>query len=224
MSSFILKIIAAITMFCDHLGYAIYGQFSAFNYIGRIAFPIFAFQISEGYHYTKNKKNYLMRLLMFALISQVPFMLFSSLFKEGFSLNIFFTLLIGLVAIIGFEQCKDKKWLGIVLVLCLALSADTLHTDYGSWGVIMIFLFHFFREKVLYRNLAFIALILFKYVPLFVLYQFFPPYLFLAIGTLLSLVFIHLYHGKKGRDTKYALYVFYPIHLTLLYLFHLLCI
>ena len=54
MSSFVLKIIAVITMFIDHLGYTIFGKFSYLNYIGRISFPIFAFQISEGYIHTKN--------------------------------------------------------------------------------------------------------------------------------------------------------------------------
>ena len=58
MTSFVLKIIALITMFIDHLGYAIYGKFSYLNYIGRIAFPIFAFQISEGFVHTKNIKKY----------------------------------------------------------------------------------------------------------------------------------------------------------------------
>lgn len=57
MSSFVLKIIAVITMFIDHLGYTLFGKFSYLNYIGRISFPIFAFQISEGYIHTKSLKN-----------------------------------------------------------------------------------------------------------------------------------------------------------------------
>ena len=57
MSSFVLKIIALISMFIDHLGYTLYQKFSNFNYIGRIAFPIFAFQISEGYKHTHSKKK-----------------------------------------------------------------------------------------------------------------------------------------------------------------------
>ena len=92
MSSFVLKIIAIITMFIDHLGYAIFGKFSCFNYIGRLSFPIFAFQISEGYIHTKNLKKYFLRLFLFALVSQIPFMLFHSIISRDFSLNIFFTL------------------------------------------------------------------------------------------------------------------------------------
>ena len=89
MSSFILKMIAIVSMFIDHLGYAIFSKFSYFNYIGRLAFPIFAFQISEGYTHTKNLKRYFFRLFLFALISQVPFMLFTSIISDKYSLNIF---------------------------------------------------------------------------------------------------------------------------------------
>ena len=76
MTSFVLKIIAIITMFIDHLGYAVFNRFSPLNFIGRISFPIFAFQISEGYIHTKNVKKYLARLFIFSLISQIPFYLF----------------------------------------------------------------------------------------------------------------------------------------------------
>lgn len=112
MSSFVLKTIAIITMFADHIGYAIFGHFSCFNYIGRIAFPIFAFQISEGYIHTKNLKKYSFRLFIFALISQIPFMLFHSIISSDFYLNIFFTLLLGLSCIYIYDKSKYKKtWL-----------------------------------------------------------------------------------------------------------------
>ena len=62
MTSFSLKIIAIVAMFCDHFGDAFFGQFSFLNLIGRMAFPIFAFQISEGYTHTKNLRKYFLRL------------------------------------------------------------------------------------------------------------------------------------------------------------------
>lgn len=221
MSNFILKIIAIVTMFIDHLGYALYGKFSLLNYIGRLAFPIFAFGISEGYIHTKSKKNYLTRLFLFAIISQASFMLFESMFTTNFTLNIFFTLFIGLVAIIGYEQCKNK-YVGILLVACLGLTADALHTDYGYFGVFAIFIFHIFKDKKVFMNLSFIGLCLLKYIPLFIKSNFYIPYLILCLCTILSLVFINLYNGKKGLNTKYLLYGFYPVHLILLYLFNLL--
>ncbi len=223
MSNFVLKIIAMISMFCDHLGYAIYEKFSYFNYIGRIAFPIFAFGISEGYLHTRSKKNYLMRLFMFAIISQAPFMFFTSIFSNEFSLNIFFTLFLGLVAIIGYEQCKNK-YVGILLVACLGLTADALKMDYGYFGIFMIFIFHVFKNKKLLMNLSFIALCLFKYIPLYIKYNFYLPYVFLFICTCLSLVFINQYNSEKGKNVKYLLYGFYPVHLILLYVFNIIFI
>ena len=91
MTSFVLKLIALVTMFCDHFGDAFVGHYSFFNIIGRIAFPIFAFQISEGYIHTKNLKKYIIRLLGFAIISQIPFHLFLKDFLPSSvgNLNIF---------------------------------------------------------------------------------------------------------------------------------------
>ena len=101
MSSFVLKVIAIITMFCDHFGDAFIGHTSFFNLIGRIAFPIFAFQITEGYIHTKSLKKYMTRLGIFAIISQIPFILFIRKFinPTSISLNVFFTLFLGLLSI-----------------------------------------------------------------------------------------------------------------------------
>lgn len=101
MTSFALKMIAIVSMFCDHFGDAYVGSFSIFNLIGRIAFPIFAFQISEGFIHTRSIKKYFLRLGIFALISQIPFWLFSHKFlgTNDLSLNVFFTLFLGLLGI-----------------------------------------------------------------------------------------------------------------------------
>ena len=119
MTSFTLKLIAMITMFIDHFGYAIMGQFSFFNLFGRLAFPIFAFQISEGFIHTKSVKKYLLRLIIFALISQIPFSLFTYYIAHSnpLTLNVFFTLAFGLVSIYIYDLiiklfdkiCNDIK-------------------------------------------------------------------------------------------------------------------
>jgi len=114
MSSFVLKIFAIISMLIDHASFAFYGKFSPWNYLGRLAFPIFAYQISEGYIHTSNLRKYFLRLLVFALISQIPFSLFLSMYSDNFYLNIFFTLLLGLLAITVYDKlngvdCKDNK-------------------------------------------------------------------------------------------------------------------
>lgn len=236
ITSFSLKIIALITMFCDHFGDALVGHFSFWNLIGRIAFPIFAFQISEGYVHTKNLKKYFMRLFAFALISQIPFHLFLQKFlpTATSSLNIFFTLLLGLGAItiydyfskvenkeFGFQifGFEVKKIVGIISVLLIAYIANLLHTDYGFWGVVVIFNFYLFKNDKLAMIISYICLWVIRYGILILKNGFYMQYLYLAICTILPIIFISLYNGKQGYKIRYLLYLFYPMHLLLLYWF-----
>ena len=78
MSTFVIKIIAIITMFCDHLSRVIYGggETTFLNYIGRFAFFLFCFQLVLGYKKTKSLKKYMLRLLVIGIISQIPYTLF----------------------------------------------------------------------------------------------------------------------------------------------------
>lgn len=221
MSSFVLKIIAIITMFIDHIGYAIFGHFSFFNYIGRIAFPIFAFQISEGYIHTKNLKKYSFRLFIFALISQIPFMLFHSIISTDFYLNIFFTLLLGLACIYIYDKSK-YKFIAILFSIVVALIAEFSHCDYGFYGVAIILLFYIFKSNITKASIAFILATTIKYIIPIIKYGFYYQYLYLLICTLIPIIFISLYNGKKGKDTKYLLYLFYPVHLLLIYGIHLI--
>ena len=217
MSSFVLKIIAVVTMFIDHIGYAIFGKFSYFNYIGRIAFPIFAFQISEGYIHTRNLKKYFLRLFIFALISQIPFMLFYKLVSASdFELNIFFTLLLGLACIYIYDKSK-YKFIAIILSIAIGLIAEFAHCDYGFYGVAIIFLFYIFKNNISFASIAFVLATAIKYLIPILKYGFYDVYLYLLFFTLLPIVFISLYNGRKGKDTKYLLYLFYPIHLLLIY-------
>ena len=108
MSSFVLKIIAVISMLIDHSGYLIFNRFSFMNYIGRLAFPIFAFLITEGYMHTSNLKKYFLRLLIFAILSQIPYTLFINTFTNSFSLNTLFTLSLGLLAITVYSKLNNK--------------------------------------------------------------------------------------------------------------------
>lgn len=110
MTSFILKCIAMATMFVDHFGDAYFKNTTLMNLVGRIAFPIFAFQISEGYIHTKNLKKYFLRLFLFAVISQIPFYLFNSIFKPDFTINVFGTLFLGLLSIYVYDKIVNSKF------------------------------------------------------------------------------------------------------------------
>lgn len=236
MTSFILKIIAVVTMFCDHFGYAFLEHFSFFNIIGRIAFPIFAFQISEGYIHTKDVKKYLIRLLIFAVTSQLPFYLFLQKFlpTSPTNFNIFFTLSLGLICIIIYDyftkQITQKsnnsflntyilKSISILCVLFIAILAETLKTDYGFFGVIVIFAFYFFKNNKLAMVLSFSIFCMLKYGILIASYGFNWLYICNCIATIFPIIFIILYNGTQGKKIKYFLYAFYPLHLILLYLF-----
>lgn len=216
MTSFVLKIIAVIAMIFDHLGYVLFDKFSFMNYIGRLAFPIFAFSITEGYIHTRNLKKYFIRLLIFALISQIPYMLFIKTFTNSFTLNILFTLALSLFAITVYDKSKNKL-LGILSVTACATLAHFLHFDYGWFGIAIIFVFYIFKNKKLYMNLLFFLATFINYFYSYIT-TFRKEYLFIILFCCLSLIPINLYNGKKGKNIKYFLYIFYPFHLVLLYL------
>ena len=205
-------------MACDHIGYAIWGNFSFLNLIGRIAFPIFAFQITEGFIHTKNLKKYIRKLLIFACISQIPFMLFLSKFSENiFTLNIFFTLILGLIAIYMYKKTSNKV-LAFIYILLFGILAEFANVDYGMYGIFLIFLFYIFKDKKILMSISVILLTIAKYIPSILTYAFMHSTFYLCIlFTCLSLIFICLYNKKEGPKLKYLFYVFYPLHLILLY-------
>lgn len=233
MSAFVLKIIALFTMACDHTSYLLFGGFSFLNYIGRIAFPIFAFQIGEGYIHTNNLKKYALRLFLFALISQAPFMLFRSIFATSFALNIFFTLLLGLSSITIYDKLnkidtKNKflhylyNIIGLFSVFAISIFANLIHTDYGAFGVCIIFVFYIFKNHKVLMNVGFILCTTIYYLKNMLNPLVGTIYLTLFIFTLVPLIFINLYNGNKGKNIKYVLYIFYPAHLLIIYVLSLL--
>lgn len=123
----------------------------------------------------------------------------------------------------GYEQCEHKS-VGLLLVACLASTADFLKTDYGYFGILMIFIFHIFKNKKWLMYSSYVALCIIYFLPSAIFTKLYFVYGLLLIWTLVPLIFIHFYNGKKGPDTKYLLYGFYPVHLILLYLFHVIFI
>ena len=225
MTSFKLKIIAIITMVCDHLGDALFSVVSPLNFIGRMAFPIFAFQISEGYIHTKNIKRYLLRIFVFAIISQIPFYLFIHKFFGESGLNIFFTLFLSLTSILLYDKIKKKvksknkiiNVLAILPAIILSIIGQLLDVDYGWWGVILIFVFFVFKDNKIKTVIAFFIFCIIKYSIEIILNGFSYLYIQLMLWTMLPIALIVLYNGEQGRKIKYLSYAFYPIHLLLLY-------
>lgn len=223
MSSFVLKIIACICMFCDHFGDFYFGETTILNYIGRFAFTIFAFQIAQGYIHTHNIKKYILRLFTFALLSQIPFMLFHySLFESWFAINVIFTLLFGLIVILIYD--KYNKFVGFCSCLFLGVIAYVLHFDYGFYGVFVVFLFYLLKDQKKYMPLAFIPTVIIYFYLRQVTKYGLPfsyifkgnPYSLSMYFTCLSIIPVILSNGKKGKDSKYLFYIFYPLHLLIL--------
>lgn len=232
MTSSILKIIAIITMIIDHTGKELFPKELIFTYIGRIAFPIFAFQISEGYIHTRNFKKYFYRLLIFALVSQVPFNLFLGVFYDEYCLNIFFTLLLGLLSIYTYDIIVKKSastnflikffrnFLGFFIAFTIACVGEALNVDYGFFGVFIIFLFYILKNKKILLTLIFIASCFLHYLDTLISTDFYYPNIILCVCTMIPIIFINLYNGKQGnlnKKLKYAFYLVYPVHLLLLY-------
>lgn len=227
ISSFTLKLIAILTMLIDHSAAVFLGSaISVPRLIGRIAFPIFAFMIAEGAARTHSVKKYALRLFVFALISEIPFdlALMGTSFSQPIELshqNVFFTLTLGLLAIAARQRLykTEQRLLCIpVLLLCMA-SALILKTDYADSGVLCIYLFYVFSQKE--NRIRIPGFILAAAVPSLSIINLsvYKPELFALFG----LIPIFLYNGERGaKINRYVFYAFYPAHLMLLFLLHLI--
>lgn len=205
-------------MLSDHIGDALIGGFSSFNLVGRIAFPIFAFQSVQGYIYTKDFKKHMIKLFIFACISQIPFMLFLSTFTNNFSLNIFFTFFLGLLALYVYDKCQNKI-LGFLFVILTSLIAYLIKVDYGVFGILLIFAFYIFKDDKIKMIISCTILSFAKYIPKIIMYPYLlNHYLLCGLFTSLSLLFICFYNKKEGPKAKYFFYIFYPLHLLILYI------
>ncbi len=205
INGFTLKWIALITMAIDHTGMVLFPRCTIMRIVGRLAFPIYCFLLVEGAVHTSNWKRYLGRLFVFALISEIPFNLAVSgnvWYLEG--QNVFFTLFLGLAAVLILMHEK-RKLLSWILVLGIMFLARYTSVDYGAGGIFFIVIFYLFRDKLLEKAAAFIAgtLILFGGLETY---------------AILSLAPILCYNGKRGPRMKYFFYLFYPAHLLILHL------
>lgn len=221
LSGTALKLAACITMLIDHIGascieaaYAAAAEIpeavaqldTVLRLIGRLAFPIFCFLLVEGFLHTHDVKKYIERLLVFGLVSEVPFDLafFRTPFYWGHQ-NVYWTLALGVLAMAALKHFEDVDgnvaWKGRFAALGLAVLAQLLNTDYGAIGVALIVALYLTRSDRKYQCIIGAVMMLFELT---------APLAFLLIWH---------YNGQRGRCApwqKWAFYGFYPVHLTIL--------
>lgn len=224
MNSLTLKIIAIVTMAVDHAGSVLLSHYIGTEYvgiylltrwIGRIAFPIFAYLIAQGCVHTRSMPKYMMRLGILAIVSEFFFDM--ALVRSGTvnflaQTNIFYTLFLAVVAI-WFYQLAGKRWWGWILVLPSMAIAQLLTTDYASFGVLFIFAIYAISKdsKALSAVVVAVGMILLY----FSMWQ-------ATLFALVSVLCILIYNGKPGPKhaaLQYCFYAFYPTHLGVLMMF-----
>lgn len=207
LSVFDLKCIAVFSMLVDHIGMVLFPSELWLRYVGRLAFPIYAFLIAEGFFHTRNVKKYIGRLFVFALISEIPYDLarHNTLFYKD-SQNIFFTLALALVCIYVLDACGEQLLIACAVLASIGLAVYYwIKPDYGIGGIGMILCFYLFRMYKAELCLSVTAINFFCYEDV-------------QRAGALALFPILLYNGKKGPSAKYFFYLFYPVHLLILYL------
>jgi len=231
-----LKIIACLLMLIDHMGAALFPEVIILRMVGRLSFPIFAYLIAMGYSKTNSFLKYFYRLLIFGVISQIPF---SLAFNEQSSvhsfsdflrflmgspsphLNVFFTLAIGLLAIRIWDTGESKSF-KILAVSGLGLLAETLFTDYGIYGVVMILAFYVFRYSKIKTVISQVIVYIVFNTPEILIYMYkykgstIDLVWFIQALAIFALVFIFKYNGNKGKNLRYFFYAFYPVHLLII--------
>lgn len=257
LSGSALKVIAVLAMVLDHLckiilqwlvanywsGMVSGGQMTQERFqqidefirfrlqsIGVLAFPLFCFLLSEGFHYTRSRKRYLLSMLAFALISELPFDVaffgrlakLSGTFPFYFNYqNVFFTLFLGLLTLVCLEKLSsksaaraDKIRAAVLQILCaagFAAIAELIHCDYGMQGILYIAAFYIGRKHRIYQVLLFLLAYMGTTGNQ-------PP-----LCILLSCLLMLLYNGKRGKlKGKYFFYIFYPAHILVLYFIQLM--
>lgn len=222
LNGFHLKLIAICTMLIDHMGYTLFPGVMWLRCVGRVAFPIFCFLIAEGCVYTHDRKKYALRLLVFALLSEIPFNLMNSgMIWDPYDQNVLWTLLLGaLVCWLMDWALKKCTPLSFVLTGAVMLAAYWLleigNTDYGGWGMLLVAAFYGVHRA---PSGAVVKMIAQAFGLAFFSIGVMGGYLSIELWSLAALVPIWLYNGQRGFSSKavqYGFYAFYPVHILIL--------
>ncbi len=226
-----LKIIAVISMVIDHVGYTFFPKYQIFRAIGRLAFPIFAFMIAESARYTKNRLRHLLLMLVLGVLFQAVYFIASG----DNLINVFITFSFSTLLIYELQEIKkylfDKEPIKALIYILIFASSIALTyyintiflIDYGFIGILV----PLFASLFDFKRCGNVPTLLSKLdcIPLRVLSTVCPLILLILQKTiitqpysLLALIPLLLYSGEKGKyNLKYFFYIFYPLHLIVIY-------
>ena len=218
-----LKCIAAALMLTDHVGAILLPEVPILRCVGRLAFPIFAFFIAEGYAHTRNFGRYFRRLAILAVVSEIPFNLENGAVFDLTRQNVLFTFCLALLTLRGLEALGRERgfgrWAGCGLVLAAGFAAgELLGVDYGGWGVLTVALFYLCRDGKFAKLWLLLAMAAVNGLGMGSLAMpVFGGEMPIQIFAVAALPVIWLYNGQAGpRGLRRAFYVFYPAHLLVL--------
>ena len=245
ISASVLKNIAYLSMLIDHYfavvfykqinwmaaqGNQIFGAniiYRVGRSVGKSAFILFAFMAAEGFIHTRSRTKYLLRLFLFALLSEISFDLAISGSMASFAKqNVYFTLFLGVLALCLMEYAKGHPVLQALSVLACGISALLLHTDYAIMGVFLVVTFYLCRKDFVLQFVVGSFVIYFGIILVDVYQNWDHGYSLMQYMTfglrelygLAAFLPIYFYNGKKGRQLpRLCYYMFYPVHLFILY-------
>ena len=219
LTAFPLKVLAIVGMTCNHACYIFWNQmpdwlFCTLFGFGGLTFPIMAFLLVEGYKHTSNVFRYGRRLLVFALVAEIPYWLFLA-----HQLNVLFTLFVCLALLYAHDHMKSRPLFWCVFVLV------TLATSVCDWGVlapIMVLALHVVKERR--RSVTYSALMPICTSGLPSLATFAATAtlrnlafaLYPLVGCTATIPLLCAYNGKRGRSMKWFFYAYYPAHIAVL--------
>lgn len=235
MSYFAIKILAMIFMLIDHVGYILMGNVPIMRLVGRISFPLFAFLLVNGYHHTTDRKKYLTRMFVMALVSEMFYDLtFHRQLLDIYGQNVFFTLTVGLLSFIVTD--KFKKIIGnkingigqkLIIIIgevgilgCFMILNRLIRGDYSWYGIMLIyFLYLTYGTTLKSKFLMVFAIAFANFINIILANGVFQAY------SILSITFIMFFEEKKvsvPKTVKIGCYLFYPIHLFVVFLIKVL--
>jgi len=220
LTSNTLKYIAIIAMFFDHFFAVFLPQDSIEGILsripGRVVMPIMCYLIAEGFFYTSNVKKYVSRMLAFAAISHFPYVIYFNLPEAT---SVIWGLALGLIALATVKNDKLSIYIKVLLVILICVLA--VPADWNYVAVLWILFFGIFRGQYFKQIISFAVIgIVFHLIPS--IYNLGWGQLN-QLGIFLAIPFLVMYKGRRGRKSnfmKWGFYVFYPLHLVLLYLLY----